>query len=412
MSIASCRSPAGSPPSGSRGLGSTAARGAFRLGWACAGHASRLDRWDAVLPLVPTRSVSRDYPVRSLAVAADGMVVTGGEDHVVRAWKGDQAAWSMGLPSENGDRPPFHQWRSPYPWWDFTREGIRGLLIQRIALRTDGRNWSQTELYAAEDGRRLKSFPESGLGRLLKMSDDRRFAVVVASERGMELDLELFSIEENRAIGHHVVPLRQQPERIPGFRGRPRRLLHRVLDHVAFLPPLPGRHGEAGGVAPPTSRCPGGRTGGGSDLGPLVLAVVRHRRTMALFPTPQVDVGSRLAGRGTATASDPTPFGQVIDLEKATRVSELEGIGPSDDLPSRAPILIAGGRYCVTISMDSITSQLAYRCFRALPARRLGHLHREGDSLGRPSMVLDDDGIRDPSRSGRWQDPGHGPNSR
>src|SRR5207248_3234814 len=87
------------------------------------------------------------------------------------------------LPVKSGDRSGSQEWRSPYPWWDFAREGIKGLLIQRIVLRTDGGSRLQTELYAAEDGRLLRTFPESGPGRLLQMSEDRRFPVVLAGVR-------------------------------------------------------------------------------------------------------------------------------------------------------------------------------------------------------------------------------------
>jgi serine/threonine protein kinase/tetratricopeptide (TPR) repeat protein/WD40 repeat protein len=214
----------------------------------------RLVFWNASLPLVRMRALHQDEPPESMDWAADGLLVTGGGDHLVRAWQGQRQAWASGIPYAALDKervssprrlpsvdfpigdlhgaPSFRQstaseweglqravwatteprWEEgigyspppPYPAWSFFETGGQPLLVERRELLANGRSCLRTELCAADDGRLVYSFPAEGNARILDsqgLSPDYRFAVVVADEKDQRAALEVWSVEDHLLLG-------------------------------------------------------------------------------------------------------------------------------------------------------------------------------------------------------------------
>jgi WD40 repeat protein/tRNA A-37 threonylcarbamoyl transferase component Bud32 len=87
-----------------------------------------------------------------------------------------------------------------YPWWGFL-PGCKGLFaVERLELPGRGVQRRWTELYRAEDGQLVHSFPESGPGSILTLSPSRNLAVVLAGEQGDKVVLDLWSLEDGRAL--------------------------------------------------------------------------------------------------------------------------------------------------------------------------------------------------------------------
>ncbi len=162
--------------------------------------------WDSTLPKVSIQSLSQSSPVESFAATPDGLCFTGNADHVVRSFRGSQLAWSAGLPDPSLDQsspfPSTYQTNSPYVWWGFPGESGAAFAVQRRVSgeKATGAAGSITEIYAPHDGRLLHTFPAKGPGRLLQVSIDRRFGVLVKHENAETMTLELWSLPELKRL--------------------------------------------------------------------------------------------------------------------------------------------------------------------------------------------------------------------
>jgi len=209
----------------------------------------------------------------SLEWGADGLLITGGADHLVTAWRQRERVWTAGIPyasipteqrlpqshhnrlpsvgvpqdemhyqEYNGqtfrtERRGWHRqtWETstpvvqgsmvysppdPYPWWGFGKDGSQKLTVERRELLAGGQSVARYQQYSAVDGRHEFAFPAAGKGRVLEMSYDRRYAVVVADDDGSRGSLEVWSAENQRplgALGRYTLP----SERKGGFVANP-----------------------------------------------------------------------------------------------------------------------------------------------------------------------------------------------
>src|SRR5262249_28714988 len=106
----------------------------------------QLTFWAANVPVVPFRSLPAQGGFANLDFAGDGLLVTGGEDHQVRAWKDGRLLWSGGF------APP----STAFPLWGFL--GDRFLLVHRRDGNTRGPGGNQIVLHDSRDGRPLREF--------------------------------------------------------------------------------------------------------------------------------------------------------------------------------------------------------------------------------------------------------------
>jgi hypothetical protein len=156
----------------------------------------RLTFWSANHPLVRQAALPQGLLTGGLDLAPDGLLVTGGEDHLVRAWKDGRLVWSRGLSRQvRGYFPQL------YPRWEFSPRGPRHWMVTREETLDDGRHGWRTELYDCRDGRLLRTFPSQGVGRIVRWGLSDLYAIVVAEEQGARATLEVWSVEENRALG-------------------------------------------------------------------------------------------------------------------------------------------------------------------------------------------------------------------
>jgi tetratricopeptide (TPR) repeat protein len=313
--------------------------------------------WSASLPRSNLRGLHHDDIPRSLSWAKDGLLVVGAADHRVYAWRRGRSAWTSGIPylsaEKTNDRnartriPVIDQervgtwreslhdiqsntqtgWRrrvwtvdaptlerypnyappSPYAFWQFTRAGSQGLLVVRRELLANGGSRDRTELYAPETGRLQHAFPVEGNGRILHWSRDYRYAVVVAKEKGDRCNLEVWSLLEGRRLG----PLGRYttPPKVVRFGDEALTSMFTTAagkDWLLFGRALPNR--------------------AGTELGIWRLPEVQLVRKLVVpaagWAVPTDRAGQVVLRRGSWTL--PPVFGQVIDLEQARKICDLE----------------------------------------------------------------------------------------
>jgi tRNA A-37 threonylcarbamoyl transferase component Bud32 len=154
----------------------------------------RMTLWEAEIPRAWKRSLAADAPIQRLDLASDGLLATSGQDHTVSLWRGSRRAWSSGVPA--GDDTDVD---SLYPFWGFAGGGARNLVVSRREPGAD--NPVRTEVYRHDDGRLLHSFPTQGPGRIFSLGPDRRHAAVVVGKKANRITLDLWSLEEGKALG-------------------------------------------------------------------------------------------------------------------------------------------------------------------------------------------------------------------
>jgi tetratricopeptide (TPR) repeat protein/serine/threonine protein kinase len=217
--------------------------------------------WHASVPEVPVQALHLDQPPASLTWEPDGLLITGGADHLVTAWQGRTRAWTSGIPyaetpkqasSKDHHRLPsvdypredrffanptrqasystrldwhrqtwmveaptsewFELYKSPSPYrrWEFSRSESIGLELERRELLSVQGSRVRRELYAPDDGKRQFAFPAEGPGRVLELSPDWSYAVVVTEEEGSRGTLQLWSTAERRplaTLGRYTLPV-------------------------------------------------------------------------------------------------------------------------------------------------------------------------------------------------------------
>jgi tetratricopeptide (TPR) repeat protein/WD40 repeat protein len=333
-----------------------------------------LEFWRADVPQAAVRGLHQDDVPRCLSWAGDGLLVVGAADHRVHAWRGGESAWASGIPylvASRQDLPepfPFLKtrtripvadlserdlsplqsvpqeartwslgWRRrvwaqtpptlvrflgyspplPYPNWQFGRTGSQSLVVSRRELLPNGGSRERTELYAADTGRLQHAFPVEGKGRILFPSEDRRFAVVVAEEKGSRATLEVWSIPQYRrldGLGRYTLPAPNQ------WPSGPDETLSATFTAAA------GKDWLLLGRALPTQA--------GTEL--------------AIWRLPEAEMTGRVVvpSSGEVVATDrpgqvllsnnswlrPPVHAQVIDLEKGRKICELEQFDAAGDI--------------------------------------------------------------------------------
>jgi WD40 repeat protein len=139
--------------------------------------------WAPSLPRAWKRFLANELPIRALDLASDGLLVTGGFDHVVDLWQGTQRRWSAGIPGKASEIP------GHYPSWHFD---AGSLVIQNAR--------GATEVFHGQTGQSRHVFPAAGPRRILNRDPQGRFAVV-ADEAGGKLTLDLWSVPLGKSLG-------------------------------------------------------------------------------------------------------------------------------------------------------------------------------------------------------------------
>jgi WD40 repeat protein len=181
----------------------------------------RLTLWNTTAGRVWKRWLPQTFPALCLDMDRHGTLVSGGLDNVLRLWNGGQATWEAGISRQKGSSP--HDY---YPYWEFFSPPSPSYLVverRELPLAVSGtkatgldapaseqdqgsnplasRPEGVVALYHPDDGRLLHEFPSTGLGRIFSMSPDRRYALVVATERADEVDLEVWSLQASKSLG-------------------------------------------------------------------------------------------------------------------------------------------------------------------------------------------------------------------
>jgi tetratricopeptide (TPR) repeat protein/WD40 repeat protein/tRNA A-37 threonylcarbamoyl transferase component Bud32 len=236
--------------------------------------------WNATLPMVEKRALLQDQPPRSMDWNADGTLLVGGGDHMLSAWRGSQRIWAAGVPfiSEQVDRnvpdrppsivgphdnaigvitglggftggepmesvvtananwlreawsefsdpgPMVPLYRPPFPYrnWGFIGTENPRLAVERWELLPDGGSLPRFELYSPQDGKLVFAYPGEGKGRIASISPDRRFAAVVAEQKGTQVLIDLCELDTQKNLGrlgwYPLAPERPGIERVEALR--------------------------------------------------------------------------------------------------------------------------------------------------------------------------------------------------
>jgi tetratricopeptide (TPR) repeat protein len=351
--------------------------------------------WHAMLPQVEMRVLHHDEPPTSLDGNADGLLLSGAPDHLVRAWRGRKLQWVAGIPyvaspAKNTPRGWFPSvdfsaqdvtfspglstslqgqnvdWRrymwtpslpvetegrrywppDPYPTWDFLREGSQSLLVTRRELLPGGRSQDRTELHSVEDGRSVYAFPNEGNGRLWEssgISPDYRFALTVADERDGRGSLAVWSLGDRRLLGRLDRPIDLRARLSAGG----------LLPFITFVS-SPSRDWLLASY--PRA------VGTSVDLEIWRLPDVRLVGTLQF---PRFHTGALLTrdGRRASVFGGnrwyPPQFCAVVDLETAQKVCDLE---ETEFLPEGSLGIVFNGQVDVSASQDVLSSD-PYRVF-------------------------------------------------
>ncbi len=321
----------------------------------------RLVFWNATLPLAGVQALTHDEPPRCLDGATDGLLLTGGADHLVHAWRRQRRVWAAGIPylaPKAAKKEPDHfpsvnataadlgvgetftqawghfqdglrrqvfmeedpqfaeylRYEPPQPvaWWQFSPTGSQGLVVERTELLPDGRHRPRIEIYAAADGRPEYALPPEGKGRLAHpsaVSPDRRFAVVVAEEKDGRAALEVLSLADRRTLG----PLGRYtlPAAVPILTG--------VLPLRITFASIAGKDWLL--IARPR----GARRGAELEIWRLPGVTLAGKVPLPTFHSAALPAGD--AGRALVLGGNryfPPQFARVIDLEKGIVVGDLE----------------------------------------------------------------------------------------
>jgi WD40 repeat protein/tRNA A-37 threonylcarbamoyl transferase component Bud32 len=277
----------------------------------------RLTVWNTLSARAGKHVFPTQSPTTSLDLAGDSLVLGGG-DQVVSRWQGLEPAWSAGVPWQQSQSH-----RDFYPWWGYAGSGGQ-LVLERRALLARSRSEMRTELYQPEDGRRRHLFPQTGPGRILARSPDRRFAVLVTAEQGAQATLALWSLPEDRLLG----PLGTytiHAERKQDDAGPPLSLDFSPSAQWLLLTRRPAGTVEVWAL--PRVRL----TGTVRLPGPRIHHVFGADERRLLLAGPAYP-GGRLYQKNQARQPVDPAFGQVIDLATGKRVCDLQAqpFGQSD----------------------------------------------------------------------------------
>jgi tRNA A-37 threonylcarbamoyl transferase component Bud32 len=162
--------------------------------------------WSVVLPVVPVESLNAGGRVQALDLSADGHLLAGGVDGLVRAWDGRRPLWSP--PSSlqlrlAADRTGGRQLRfGSYGHFKFAAGESLGPVVERSEPGPKDPLRLRTEAFDAVDGRPVGTPPGPGgvAGPSLLISRDLSYALVVSEDHGMEWTLALWSPRQNRLL--------------------------------------------------------------------------------------------------------------------------------------------------------------------------------------------------------------------
>jgi serine/threonine protein kinase/WD40 repeat protein len=302
----------------------------------------RLTIWKATHPLVRRAALPHTLPINGLHQAGDGLLVSGGEDHVLRAWKENRLVWSRGISRTTAGYYP-----QLYPRWEFAAGGEHNFWVQREEADDSGRKGVRTDLYDSRNGRLLHAFPSRGQRRVVHWSQENRYALVAAEERGDETALEVWSLREGRALGR--LGTYRTADVLPTFPGANTRLAIYSPEENWLLIKNPSPQ------VVEVWRLPEVRRIGSYPLptsGAVLSVFDASEQRLALLtrsaPPGRAVVGGTLVGLAIPTGQ-PGPLaalpalntartnaarhlvrGQVIDLVSAATLCELEGLRDQD----------------------------------------------------------------------------------
>jgi WD40 repeat protein/tRNA A-37 threonylcarbamoyl transferase component Bud32 len=223
----------------------------------------RISVWEVMVPQARMGSFLHNRPVSGFDVTGEDRLVTALSDHLVHCWDGHSLAWSLGLKGTGafagggagssaigsklrtflswpsipgwGPRLPWVIGSSSEPeievngyyWYGFLAADSPGFVAQRAELTPAGDDRLRTEVLDLRGGRvldggqsKVPAAPDSvdrvDPGTLIAVSDDRRYGIVAAEDRGEEWTLDLWEFARHRrlrTLGRYVKWFGQRPNR-------------------------------------------------------------------------------------------------------------------------------------------------------------------------------------------------------
>jgi serine/threonine protein kinase/WD40 repeat protein len=206
--------------------------------------------WSIVTPRIWKYCLNHDLAVGGLAVAGDGLVVTGGQDDVVRFWKGPEETWAAGLSRlEVAKRKHFtqdpHQPTSPRkPGERFVLEPLEFFGHSQSRWRREEDYGADGTLLASEEYAQLRTGPDAGYNvRTSESSRSSRAVGLLNVPRADPLHDELYRAWGFHAEGLHPLRIDRLVSAAPGRRQWVTELYDPADGHLlhAFPDAGPGR---------------------------------------------------------------------------------------------------------------------------------------------------------------------------
>ena len=165
-----------------------------------------LSFWRTALPA--SHLACLPHPQSPNALVSEGaMIVSGGNDHTLRAFRDENLLWACGTSMANS--------RWSHRWWDFMAAGEQYLQVERLDIAPNRETRHVTELYAPDgqlvhsflvhsylrDGRYRTKVPSAKRGTIVATNANRQLAVVIDDATDEKHALQLWSLSENKRIG-------------------------------------------------------------------------------------------------------------------------------------------------------------------------------------------------------------------
>ncbi len=193
---------------------------------------ARLTLWTVNMPPAWKYGLTAPGAAACLDPAGDGLTAAGGDDHVVRLWRGPEPVWSAGRSADLYQTDI--ERLSPFVWWDMSGFGAP------VPDAYTNRNQNHTTMFLVGGGMRKEfadsddAYVEQGAGRAAPSPDAfpgarRRAAVFLEEKKGDRYTFSFQSLLIDAEPGR-IVHVRREARRIEPPRLLPDENTHNVAD--------------------------------------------------------------------------------------------------------------------------------------------------------------------------------------